>query len=85
MFSCKSCDCQYDCMDLYYDHIMFDSRHQETVKREAAAEAGTKRMSSLGNLRKRSLVMFSKNSQIRPQTVSMQSNKATFVIGAEAY
>ncbi|KAJ2509859.1 hypothetical protein GGI11_005713 [Coemansia sp. RSA 2049] len=36
MFRCKCCGYECDCMDLYYDHIMFDRRHQEMAQRESA-------------------------------------------------
>ncbi|KAJ2505069.1 hypothetical protein GGI11_007136 [Coemansia sp. RSA 2049] len=36
MLRCKCCGYECDCMDLYYDHIMFDRRHQEMAQRESA-------------------------------------------------
>ncbi|KAJ2661236.1 hypothetical protein IWW48_002532 [Coemansia sp. RSA 1200] len=35
MFRCKCCGYECDCMDLYYDHIMFDKRHLEMAQRES--------------------------------------------------
>ncbi|KAJ2387906.1 hypothetical protein GGI23_006172 [Coemansia sp. RSA 2559] len=39
MIKCRSCGYECDCMDLYYDHIMFDKKHQEMAQREATETA----------------------------------------------
>ncbi|KAJ1901141.1 hypothetical protein LPJ66_000992 [Kickxella alabastrina] len=90
MFSCKCCGYECDCMDLYYDHIMFDNRHHEMARREAEqlAALGTRRMSSrgsIGSMRKRSSLLSRAKHQLQQATVQIQSTKATFILGAEAY
>ncbi|KAJ1724603.1 hypothetical protein LPJ53_001139 [Coemansia erecta] len=92
MFTCKCCGYECDCMDLYYDHIMFDSRHHEMAAREAEAVAAAaqgnnaKRMSSrgsLGSMRKRSSLLSRTSSAQMPS--SRVPSKATFFLGAEAF
>ncbi|KAJ1852216.1 hypothetical protein LPJ73_002869, partial [Coemansia sp. RSA 2703] len=83
------CGYECDCMDLYYDHIMFDSRHHEMAAREAeavAAQGNAKRMSSresLGSIRKRSSLLSRASSAQIPST--RVPSKATFFLGAEAF
>ncbi|KAJ2446942.1 hypothetical protein GGF42_005564 [Coemansia sp. RSA 2424] len=40
MIKCDSCGYECDCMDLFYDHVMFDSKHREMAhQREEVAKA----------------------------------------------
>ncbi|KAJ2723045.1 hypothetical protein H4S00_002582 [Coemansia sp. D1744] len=39
MIKCSCCGYECDCMDLYYDHIMFDTRHIEIAQLAAKKEA----------------------------------------------
>ncbi|KAJ1958863.1 hypothetical protein EC988_000033 [Linderina pennispora] len=34
MIKCECCGFECDCMDLYYDHIMFDNRHHLLAQNE---------------------------------------------------
>ncbi|KAJ2747150.1 hypothetical protein GGI20_000764 [Coemansia sp. BCRC 34301] len=43
---CDCCGYECDCMDLYYDHIMFDTKHREMAHlREEAKAPAPRRMS----------------------------------------
>ncbi|KAJ2885628.1 hypothetical protein FB639_001731, partial [Coemansia asiatica] len=91
------CGYECDCMDLYYDHIMFDTRHHEMAQREAEAQAAAsnnRRMTSRGSvssMRKRSSLMSRANSSQLQQSpvvevqAPIQPSKPTFILGAEAY
>ncbi|KAJ2713680.1 hypothetical protein H4R19_002125 [Coemansia spiralis] len=41
MLNCSSCGYECDCMDLYYDHLIFDSRCREMARTDAANKRAT--------------------------------------------
>ncbi|PIA15052.1 hypothetical protein COEREDRAFT_82262 [Coemansia reversa NRRL 1564] len=64
MFKCTCCGYECDCMDLYYDHLMFDARHREMAQREAATKKATQPSKRLGagSRRKSSSLLIRKQS-----------------------
>ncbi|KAI8322924.1 hypothetical protein GQ54DRAFT_332893 [Martensiomyces pterosporus] len=75
MIKCSCCGFECDCMDLYYDHIMFDNRHHEMAQRELSAPKKTRRYSYRG---RNSLTIKSSTSQL-------SSSKQAYGLGASAY
>ncbi|KAJ1823805.1 hypothetical protein GGH91_000277 [Coemansia sp. RSA 2671] len=75
MIKCDCCGYECDCMDLYYDHIMFDSKHREMAQREVAKAPAPRRMNRISSYRSRSLLLLK-------QTSPSTTPKTSFVYGA---
>ncbi|KAJ2492352.1 hypothetical protein IWW37_001531 [Coemansia sp. RSA 2050] len=75
MIKCDCCGYECDCMDLYYDHIMFDSKHREMAQREVAKAPAPRRMNRISSYRSRSSLLLKQPS---PSTTP----KTSFVYGA---
>ncbi|KAJ2754922.1 hypothetical protein GGI19_002042 [Coemansia pectinata] len=76
---CDCCGYECDCMDLYYDHIMFDSKHREMAQREVAKAPAPRRMNRISSAYR------SRSSLLLKQPSQSATPKSSFVYGESAY
>ncbi|KAJ2363352.1 hypothetical protein H4S02_011142, partial [Coemansia sp. RSA 2611] len=70
-----------DCMDLYYDHIMFDAKHHEMAQLEAEKATQAPRRASRFNGRKRSSLLVRK----QKSEPAMEPNQRSLVYNTAGY
>ncbi|KAJ2810815.1 hypothetical protein FBU31_002257 [Coemansia sp. 'formosensis'] len=79
MIKCEGCGYECDCMDLYYDHIMFDTKHREMAQREVAKAPAPRRLNRMSSAYR------SRSSLLLKQPSQSATPKSPFVYGASAY
>ncbi|KAJ2057822.1 hypothetical protein GGI13_003597 [Coemansia sp. RSA 455] len=79
MIKCDCCGYECDCMDLYYDHIMFDSKHHEMAQRVVAKAPAPRRMNRINSAYR------SRSSLLLKQPSQSATPKSSFIYGESAY
>ncbi|KAJ2484098.1 hypothetical protein EV174_002710, partial [Coemansia sp. RSA 2320] len=74
---CTCCGYECDCVDLYYDHILFDSRHHEMAQREQAMAPTLRRMSRNASRSRSSLLKRTSHGQIEQPKQACMYNSTT--------